>query len=101
MSAPEDEFAFHCRVLNVSPVREYAFAKPRRWRFDFAWPDAMLAVEIEGGLYSNGRHSRGKGYEADMEKYNAATLKGWRILRFSPAMVTNGTAINLVLEALK
>jgi very-short-patch-repair endonuclease len=66
------------------PVAEYRFAPPRRWRFDYAFPEFKLAVEIEGGAWIQGRHTRGKGFLADLEKYNAATLLGWAILRYPP-----------------
>lgn len=64
-------------------VEEHRFDASRRWRFDFAWPALMLAVEVEGGTRSGGRHTRGDGYANDCEKYNAATLQGWRVLRFT------------------
>lgn len=62
--------------------REYRFAPPRRWRFDVAFVRAKVAVELEGGVWSRGRHTRPKGYRADCEKYNAAQLLGWKVLRF-------------------
>lgn len=67
------------------PVREHQFAADigRRWRADFAWPDFGLLVEIEGGQFSRGRHQRANGYSADCEKYNAATILGWSILRYT------------------
>lgn len=65
-------------------VQEHRFKPPRRWKFDYANPGLMIAIEIEGGVWSNGRHTRGKGYVMDMEKYNAATLLGWRLLRYTP-----------------
>jgi very-short-patch-repair endonuclease len=68
-------------------VREYLFARPRRWRFDFAHPCTMVAIEIEGGTWVNGRHTRGSGFEADCEKYNAAAILGWRVLRFTTTML--------------
>lgn len=72
------------------PVREYRFAPPRRWRFDFAYPERKVAVEVEGGVYSFGRHTRGKGYENDLEKYNTAVVMGWKVLRFTGGMVERG-----------
>jgi very-short-patch-repair endonuclease len=62
-------------------VRELVFYPERKWRFDFAWPGAMLALELEGV----GRHQTFIGYRNDCEKYNAATLLGWRVLRFMSA----------------
>lgn len=63
---------------------EHRFAPPRRWAFDFAIQSLMIAIEVEGGVFSNGRHTRGKGYMGDMEKYNVANELGWSILRYSP-----------------
>jgi very-short-patch-repair endonuclease len=94
ISNPERLLLLHLRAAGLpEPFREYRFAPPRRWRFDFAWPAAMLAVEVEGGAWIYGRHVRGRGFEADCEKYNAATLLGWRVLRFTPVMVENGAAL--------
>ncbi len=68
---------------------EYRFHPTRKWRLDIAWPEHRVGVELEGGLFIHGRHSRGKGYEADMEKYNQLALHGWTMLRFSIDMLTN------------
>ena len=78
------------------PVREYRFAPPRRWRFDFAWPDRMLAVECEGGVYSRGRHVRPDGFKRDAEKYNAAALAGWMVLRFTAQNIETQGAIAVI-----
>lgn len=65
------------------PVREYQFAENRGWRFDFAWPDLKVAVEVEGGVWSQGRHTRGQGFIDDCEKYSAAAEFGWLVLRYT------------------
>ena len=97
----ETTFAFQLRALKLpEPVREYRFAPPRRWKFDFAWLDLLLAVEIEGGTWSGGRHTRGAGFEKDCEKYCEAVLLGWRVLRCTGTMVTSGAAVALVERAL-
>lgn len=80
--------------------REYVFAKPRRWRFDFAWPKRFLAVEVEGGIWIAGRHTRGGGFEKDNEKYAEAAILGWRILRVSPGQVKSGQAVDWIVRAL-
>lgn len=82
------------------PIREYRFAPPRRWRFDYCWPDRRIALEIEGGTWNGGRHVRGKGYERDCQKYNAATLAGWTVLRVTTPMVRDGRALALLEQAL-
>ena len=80
------------------PEREYRFAPPRRWRFDFLWRDLMLAVECEGGIYSRGRHVRPGGFRKDAEKYNAAAMLGYRVLRFTAREIEDGTAIEAVTQ---
>jgi very-short-patch-repair endonuclease len=84
------------------PVTEYRFdITGRRWRFDYAWPEKSLALEVDGGGFVNGRHSRGTGIEKDAEKYNAALIQGWRVLRVTPKHVNNGMALAWVQEMLK
>ncbi len=70
-------------MVAVLPEREYRFAPPRKWRFDFAWPNLRVAVELEGGVWTGGRHATGAGLVSDMDKYNAAASLGWLVLRFS------------------
>ncbi len=77
------------------PCREYRFDPVRRWRFDYAHTTGQMyrdwiAVEIEGGVWSGGRHTRGKGFIGDMEKYNAATCAGFRVIRVTPDQVRKG-----------
>lgn len=100
MSPGEAQFSLHCRAYGLAPESEWEFTKNRKWRFDFVFPDAMVAVEIEGGTRMGGRHSRHDGYEKDAEKYNEAAILGWKVLRFTTEMVKRGTAIDTVLRAL-
>lgn len=99
-SPGEAAFALHCRAEKLNPEREYVFAAPRKWRFDFAFPDRKLAIEIEGGIWNAGAHVRGGHFESDCAKYNAAIKLGWRVLRYSTAMVLRGEAINDALDIL-
>jgi hypothetical protein len=71
------------RIMGVEPVTEYKFLIDRRFRFDIAIPENKIAVEFEGGIYSKGRHTRGKGYSNDAKKYNLAVMAGWKLLRFT------------------
>ena len=90
-SKGEAAFALHCRAEKLEPLREFKFHPERRWRFDFAWPEHKLAVEIEGGV-----HRIKNKFERDIEKYNTATKMGWRILRYTPKMIKTGEPINEV-----
>lgn len=84
MSNLEEQFLLLIRADKLpEPQREYRFDPKRRWKFDFAWLDKKVAVEIEGGVWVNGRHNRGKGFIGDCEKYNQAVIQGWRILRYT------------------
>lgn len=86
------EFHAWCRANGIPKAEpEYVFAQAthgRGWRFDWAWTDVDgpggVALEIEGGVYSNGRHVRGKGFTDDMEKYSTAATLGWRLVRITP-----------------
>ena len=68
--------------------REYRFHHERRWRSDFAQVEARVLIEIEGGIWVNGRHNRAAGFNADLEKYLTAGLAGWRVFRFGPDQIT-------------
>lgn len=74
--------------------------KPRRWRFDRAWPAIKLAVEIEGGTWGRGRHTSGIGFHNDTIKYNTALVQGWRVLRFTSRSIRDGSAIEMVAQVL-
>lgn len=76
-----------------APSLEFRFHPTRRWRFDFAWPDHKLALEIEGGVYVLGAHTRGAHFEGDCEKYAEALVLGWRVLRVTPRHIKDGRAL--------
>lgn len=93
---------FQLRAVDLpEPEQETRFHPVRRWRFDLAYPAQKVAVEIEGGSWQNGRHTRGKGYETDCEKYSEAAVLGWKVIRCTPAMVEDGRAVDLITRALK
>lgn len=77
--------------------QEYKFHPERKWRFDFAFPEEKIAIEVEGGLFSQGRHTRGRGYIGDMQKYNAAVCLGWRVLRYGTGQI-NGNVLTDLLQ---
>lgn len=82
------------------PEFEWKFHPHRRWRFDMAYPDKLIALEIEGGAWVSGRHCRGKGFIDDRKKYTAAALLGWRILYATPDTFASGAALEDVKQAL-
>ena len=78
------------------PVREHKFHPTRRWRFDLAFLESKLAIEVEGGIWTYGRHNRAISFIKDMEKYNEACLLGWNLLRFTTDMVKKGESIKII-----
>jgi hypothetical protein len=82
------------------PVPEFRFDTSREWRCDFAWPAQKLALEVEGGAWTNGRHVRGKGFLEDMSKYNRLAVMGWRLLRCTPGGLSDLWTITQIKDAL-
>lgn len=86
-----------CRAHGLPPPeREYVFAPPRKWRFDYYWPDAKVALEVEG---LGGRHQRIGGFLKDMEKYNEAAIMGIAVIRCTTRDLNTGNAFQLVRRA--
>jgi hypothetical protein len=89
-SAYADTLGFQCRALGLpEPECEYRFSA-RRFRFDFAWLDRKLALEVQGGLFVNGRHSRGAALLKEHNKLNLAASLGWRVTFTTPKALTSG-----------
>lgn len=87
----------HLQELGLVPVeREFRFHAKRKWRADFAVPTRRLLIEIDGAVWVQGRHTRGKGYIADMEKRNTAVCEGWRPLTFTPDQVRRGDDLEVL-----
>lgn len=88
--------------LHHGCTREHIYAPGRRFRADFAWPEQRLLVECQGGVWQNkSGHSGGSGITRDIERGNAATLAGWRVLRFAPAHIRSGEALTVIRAALR
>ena len=115
MSKLEETLMLHIRAHKLPvPVREHRFAAEavggpgkgvrqrlkeaglKDWRFDMAWPDLMLAVEIEGGAWVGGRHTRGAGFAEDLRKYDAAMRLGWNVYRCDGSLVKSGHAVQTI-----
>jgi very-short-patch-repair endonuclease len=97
-----DTLAAQCALVGLNrPQREHIFHPTRRWRFDLSWPELHVAVEVDGGVWSQGRHTRGSGWIKDAEKLNEAAILGWRVLHVTPAQVNSGEALNLVERIVK
>lgn len=88
------------------PQLEFKFHPERKWRFDFAWLQegldgvARVALEVEGGIWTGGAHGRGSGIARDIEKYNAAAVCGWRVLRCQPKDLCTQATVNMIKSCL-
>lgn len=92
-----DVFTVICKTdLKVECVKEFKFHPVRKWRFDYAIPEHKIALEVEGGVWSGGRHTSPKGFLGDIEKYNTATLMGWRVFRTTPEDLYKTATIKLI-----
>lgn len=100
-SIGEAAMMLHFRAHKIAYKYEFKFCPHRRWKSDFRILGTNILVEVEGGTWSGGRHTRGKGYADDCEKYSWAAANGWTVLRYTTQQVTSGTAATGVLEALK
>lgn len=96
-----DIFTTICKSdLRIEVVKEYLFHPTRKWRFDYAIPEHMIALEVEGGVWTGGRHTRPQGFLGDIEKYNAGTLLGWRIFRVTPDDLCRMKTLELIKRAI-
>lgn len=97
-----DLFTCLCRSdLGVRCVKEYRFHPVRKWRFDYAIPKYKIAIEIDGGVWTYGRHNRASGYIKDMEKMNTAASSGWLVLHFTPQEQYRMATFNLIKETIQ
>src|SRR5688500_17266216 len=86
-----------CKSFKLpKPEPEYKFLTDRKFKIDFAFVDQRIAVEIEGGVWTGGRHVRGSGFMKDKEKYNLLAKEGWRLFRFTPEEANNGKAVQFL-----
>lgn len=97
-----DFFTLLCRSdLKEECVKEFKFHPTRKWRFDYAIPEHKIAIEVEGGVWTGGRHISPKGFLNDMEKYNTATIMGWRVLRTIPDELCSNATLNMIRETMR
>lgn len=90
-----------CRAAGIQePVRELPHIPGRRFRLDFAWPDHKIGLEVQGGIWTRGRHSRGTGQLGDMEKNNLGIIHGWRVFQCPPGAEAK-TILDFIAKAIK
>jgi hypothetical protein len=100
-SSPTEAIKYYLKSENIDFVAEHKGIPGRKFRFDFAIPSMMIAIEYEGGTYSGGAHTRGKHYASDCEKYSLAAIYGWCVIRLTVDLWASGRGIELINLALK
>ena len=96
-----DVFTVICKTdLKEVCEKEFKFHPVRKWRFDYAFPEHKIALEVEGGVWTGGRHTSSVGFLNDMEKYNTATLMGWRVFRTTPDDLYRKKTLDLIKNAI-
>ena len=115
MSALEDQFLglWQAHHPKVSLVREFSdieawekdfqerysrSKRSKRYRLDFAHPESCTGIEIQGGVYSRGRHVTGSGYERDCKKYNLAYTSGWTIFLLTATMAKDSAWLAVIAD---
>lgn len=94
-------FDAQCKAAGLpTPVPELRFHPTRRWRFDWAFVGNKVAVEVQGAIFVQGRHTRGAALLKEFEKLNAAAAQGWRVLYATPKQIASGEALAAVEAAL-
>ncbi len=96
ISAADLLFADLCREV-AEPKREYAFHSVKNWRFDFAYPPLLLAIEVDG----KGRHQTDAGRTEDMQKHNAACELNWKVLHYPASRVSTHKRRERIVEQIK
>ena len=97
----EDRLDFQMRAAELPAWEtEFKFHPRRRWRADRGWPHLKLLVEVEGGIWTGGRHVTGAGFEEDCVKYNEAAILGYRVIRVTRGMIEDGRALDAIMRAL-
>lgn len=79
---------------------EFQALPDRRYRWDLAWPEQKLLVEIQGGIWAEGGHTTGVGVTRDCEKATLAALAGFRCLAVTSDHISSGQALKWIQEAL-
>lgn len=98
----EDLMEYQIKEAKLPKItREHKFHPERKWRFDLAFLRKKVAVECEGGTWTRGRHIHPIGFEKDCEKYNEALIAGWKVMRFTGAMIRDGRAIEQLTRLIK
>lgn len=92
----EAKLARELKTLKIDFEQELKFQPDRKWKVDFHLVDKKILVEDEGGIWISGRHTRSKGYLGDLEKYNATTMMGFQVVRFSIDQLKSGHVIQQI-----
>lgn len=92
--------AFYRQMLLPQPEFEHRFHETRKWRLDLAWPAEKVCLEVQGGIFMRGRHTRGAALLKEWEKLNTLAARGWRVLYCQPKDICATATIEIIRETL-
>lgn len=78
---PAEHMSYLLKRAKLDFTREHKFHKQYKFRFDFALVDKKIAIEVDGGCWTAGRHVRPVGYMLDCKKQFLAHNLGWRVYK--------------------
>lgn len=101
MSNSRLESRFLMLWLELAPssltlLREFPAIEGRRFRFDFYCVEASVLIEIQGGAFTGGRHTRGVGMSSDCEKSRLAQMQGYKCFAYTGQQITKANLTALV-----
>lgn len=88
--------AYFCEFGIPAPIFEFVHIPSRRFRLDLCWPDKKIGIEVQGGIWVQGKHGRGSGIRKDMDKRNLQILSGWRVFEVEPRELLSQKTIDMV-----
>ncbi len=95
----EKAFKLLSIITGIEPDREVRFHPTRKWRFDFAFKEQFIAIEVEGGIWTGGAHVNPQGYAGNCEKYNMAAKMGWKVYRLVAKQIDQDYITSLLIDS--
>ena len=92
----EDTLAMQLKAVGIDCVRQHLYVPGRKFRADFCLPERRILVACDGGVYNRRAHGSVSGILADIARQNFASINGYFVIRVTPQMVNDGTALKLI-----
>ena len=94
------DFLWNQLYPNIDLETEVKLIPKRRFRFDYVHHPSKTAIEVNGGNYIRGRHTRASGLENEYEKIRLAAKLGYQTIIISGSQI-NEEVFNDIIEIIK